>query len=248
MSELPPRIGPPTLRPRQLPTGLDILLVLLASGAILFGTAGLGAVLARPLQTLLGGTGVSRQTLVVFFLAVQSLGLLAAIQVIVLRRRGLAWRDLGLRPAPLQWYRRTFWVTLLTFGLALVLSALVQRLVGSPLDNPQEAALAAHNMSAGSFLALLLVAAGLGPLAEELLFRGLVYAWFRRHLGVLPSATLSALIFASVHAIPWLIPSFFAIGMVLALLYERSGSLWPAVVAHGSYNAINLVLLVLTIQ
>lgn len=247
MSQPPPRLGPPKLRRRQAPTGVDILLVLIASAVILFGTAGLGIVLARPLQTFFGGTGVTRQTLVVFFLAVQSLGLLAAIRVVVLLRRGLTWQDLGLRPVAPQWYRRTLWVALLTFGLALVLSILVQRLVGSPLENPQEAVLAADNMSAGSFLALLLVAAGLGPLAEELLFRGLVYAWIRRYLGVLPSAGLSALLFASVHAIPWLIPSFFAIGMVLALLYERSGSLWPAVAAHGTYNAINLVLLALTV-
>ena len=244
MNAPPPRIGPSRLRRRQPPTGFDILLVLAASAVIVFGAAALGAVLAGP---LMDGGGMTRQTLVVFFLALQSLGLLAAIQVVVLRRRGLTWRDLGLRPATPQWYRRTLWVTLLTFGLALVLSALVQRLVGSPLDNPQEAVLAADGMSAGAFLALLLVAAGLGPFAEELLFRGLVYAWMRRHLDVLPSATLSALLFASVHAIPWLIPSFFAIGVVLALLYERSGSLWPAVVAHGTYNAINLVLLALTI-
>lgn len=243
----PPRIGPPKLRRRQPPTGFDIFLVLSASAVILFGTAGLGAVLAPSLQGFFGDGGMTRQTLVVALLAVQCLGLLTAIQVVILRRRGLTWRDLGLRPAAPQWYRRTLWVTLLTFGLALVLSVLVQRLAGSPLDNPQEAVLAADGMSAGSFLALLVVAAGLGPLAEELLFRGLVYAWMRRHLDVLPSAALSALLFASVHAIPWLIPSFFAIGVVLALLYERSGSLWPPVLAHGTYNAINLMLLALTI-
>ncbi len=247
MSAPPPRIGPRKLRRRQPPTGIDILLVLAASAVILFGTTGLSIVLAQPLRALLGGIGVTPQMLVVAFLGLQYLGLLAAIHVVVRRRRGLTWQDLGLRPAAPQWYRRTLWVTLLTFGLALVLSALVQRLVGSSLENPQEAVLAAGGMSAGSLLALLLVAAGLGPLAEELLFRGLLYGWMRRHLGVLASASLSALLFAAVHAIPWLIPSFFAIGVVLALLYERSGSLWPAVVAHGSYNAINLLLLALTL-
>ncbi len=245
MNAPPPRIGPPKLRRRQPPTGVDVLLVLAASAVILLGTTGLGVALARPLQWLFGGA-VTQQMLVVGFLGVQYLGLLAAIHLVVLRRRGLTWQDLGLRPVAPQWYRRTLWVTALTFALALVLSVLVQHLAGGPLDNPQEAVLAADSLSAGALLALLLVAAGLGPLAEELLFRGLVYAWARRHLGVAASACLSAILFASVHAIPWLIPSFFAIGVVLALLYERSGSLWPAVMAHGIYNAINLVLLALT--
>ena len=248
MNAPPPRIGPRKLRRRQPPTGVDILLVFLGSAAVLFGTTELGPVLKEALRENFEGDAVSRQLFLVGMLGLHYLGLLAVIHIVVFRRRGLTWQDLGLRPAAPQWYRRTLWVTLLTFALALVLTILVQRIVGRPLDNPQDAILAADGLSLGSLLGLLLVAAGLGPLVEELLFRGLLYGWMRRHLGVLASASLSALVFASVHAIPWLIPSFFAIGVVLALLYERSGSLWPAIALHGTYNAINLVLLALTIR
>ncbi|MDJ0942113.1 MAG: type II CAAX endopeptidase family protein [Kiloniellales bacterium] len=207
----------------------------------------MGSFLGESLRAHIGGNEVGQQLFLVGMLALHYLGLLAVIHIVVFRRRALSWQDLGLRPAAPEWYRRTLWVTLLTFALALVLMILVQRLVGRTFDNPQEAILAAEGLSPASFLGLLLVAAGLGPLVEELLFRGLLYAWLRRHLGVLISASISAALFASVHAIPWLMPSLFAIGVVLALLYERSGSLWPAIVVHGAYNAINLVLLALTI-
>ena len=248
MNPPPPRIRPPKLRRRQAPSGFDILLVLLASVAVLCVWIVLSNGLEGLLRPLLEGNEVSTQTRIIGFLGVYYLSLLPVIHVIVLRRRGLIWKDLGLRPAAPQWYRRAIWVALLTFALATVLSILVQRLVGRPLDNPQDAILAADGLSTGSFLAMLLVVAGLAPLVEELLFRGLVYAWIRCYLGILPAATISAALFASVHAIPSLIPSIFAMGVILALLYERSGSLWPAVIVHGCHNAITLVLHALTIE
>ncbi len=40
------------------------------------------------------------------------------------------------------------------------------------------------------------------------------------------------------HGIPGLIPAIAALGVVLALVYEKSGSLWPAMVVHGTYNTV----------
>ena len=59
MSQPPTRIGPPKLRPRRPPTGVDVLLVLAASAAILLGTAGLGIFLAQPLRALVEGGKIS---------------------------------------------------------------------------------------------------------------------------------------------------------------------------------------------
>jgi membrane protease YdiL (CAAX protease family) len=35
-----------------------------------------------------------------------------------------------------------------------------------------------------------------------------------------------------------LVPALTAIGIALALLYHRCGSLWPVILAHGAFNAI----------
>jgi uncharacterized protein len=54
---------------------------------------------------------------------------------------------------------------------------------------------------------------------------------------------LSALLFAVVHGIPMLIPALLVTGLVLAWVYERSGSLWPPIVVHGAFNMVMVVVL-----
>lgn len=75
------------------------------------------------------------------------------------------------------------------------------------------------------------------PVFEEVVFRGLLYGSLRRYLGVPVASLLSAAFFAWVHHAP---PStffvHFASGLVLAGLYESTGSLAPGMVLHGTNN------------
>lgn len=73
------------------------------------------------------------------------------------------------------------------------------------------------------------------PLAEELLFRGVLYTWLRRW-GVAVAVAGSALIFGAAHGGGLLLLSTVAFGVLAALAYELSGSLWPAVAAHVVTN------------
>lgn len=86
---------------------------------------------------------------------------------------------------------------------------------------------------------LLLVISGglLVPLAEEFLFRGLLYTYLRRW-GVLVAVSVSAVIFGLLHLSVVQFPLHILSGVVLALLYERSGSLWPSVAMHATYNTL----------
>ncbi len=88
---------------------------------------------------------------------------------------------------------------------------------------------------------LALLAVTLAPMVEEVLFRGvLLSALARRWTG--PVAVLgSALLFAFAH-LPDLdfnflaMPELLVLGLALAWLRLRSGSLWPAILAHGLHN------------
>jgi membrane protease YdiL (CAAX protease family) len=91
----------------------------------------------------------------------------------------------------------------------------------------------ALTVSAG-FVAVVLVA----PLAEELFFRGFVFGGLVDRLGVPGAAAASGLLFSLVHGQMGLILPFALIGVLLAYLYYRSGSLWPAVLAHLVYNGL----------
>ena len=89
----------------------------------------------------------------------------------------------------------------------------------------------------GLFLALLLGAI-IAPIAEETFFRGYLYAGLRSLWGPSKGIVLSAAIFAAVHILPGVLFPIFLIGLVLAWLYERTGSLWPSIVLHGAMNAL----------
>jgi membrane protease YdiL (CAAX protease family) len=76
-------------------------------------------------------------------------------------------------------------------------------------------------------------------LGEETFFRGYAYRLLRARFGVAAGIATSALLFALVHGLQpgaWL--PILPVGIVLALLVERSRSLAPAMVAHAMVNAL----------
>lgn len=86
----------------------------------------------------------------------------------------------------------------------------------------------------------------LAPVIEEVVFRGLLYATLRRRLGWPAAAAASAACFALAHGYgPLGSADVWLSGVLWAWAYERTGSLWPAVVAHAVANllatATNLV-------
>lgn len=80
------------------------------------------------------------------------------------------------------------------------------------------------------------------PFFEELAFRGVLYGALRTRLGVMPSAAISAALFAGGHAYGLVgLASVFWSGLLWAAGYERSRSLWPPIIAHGIENLLATV-------
>lgn len=91
-------------------------------------------------------------------------------------------------------------------------------------------------------LAIGLVLAGVvAPVTEELFFRGFLFGGLRRPLGLIGAMFVSGLIFSVVHLQPATILPIFALGCLLAFLYEISKSLVPVIIMHATYNTIALV-------
>lgn len=82
-----------------------------------------------------------------------------------------------------------------------------------------------------------------GPLAEELVFRGLVFRLALRVWGFLPAALISALLFGLAHGEPWFLFGLVGLGLVLAYVYDRTGSLTACVVLHAVHNGVSLALM-----
>jgi len=80
------------------------------------------------------------------------------------------------------------------------------------------------------------------PLAEEMFFRGLVQSMLRRYLGrPWLAVALTSAAFAAMHLQYWhTMPALFALGIALGYNYERCGRLYPAILIHALFNAVNL--------
>ncbi len=87
---------------------------------------------------------------------------------------------------------------------------------------------------------LMLIAAAVGaPVAEELLFRGFLFGVLRRSAtGVAGAGIVTAAVWSSLHATysPYGMAAIFMIGLYLAWVRERTGSLVTPMICHGLYN------------
>ena len=56
---------------------------------------------------------------------------------------------------------------------------------------------------------------------------------------------LSSLLFGVLHFSPGVIAPIFAMGLIFALIYDLSDSIWPCIVLHGIMNSMAFVVLYL---
>jgi membrane protease YdiL (CAAX protease family) len=167
------------------------------------------------------------------------LALLLGIYLFGARRAG--WAALGLR-------RTSWWnialvplIFLLGFGGLLAVNLLIRQVTGS-FENPQVNALTGGKALSGrELLAGLLLIAGLVPFVEELFFRGMIYPLLRQRAPVVVAIMANAGLFAVAHVAPIIIPGLFVVGLCLAFLRERSGSIWPSVLFHAIQNGLALL-------
>ena len=107
-------------------------------------------------------------------------------------------------------------------------------------DLPQE--LGADDSSTALFFVAVLVCVA-APIAEELFFRGFCFTALRRWIGVAGGAIATGLIFGLIHVgsadVVFLVP-LGVFGLLLCLLYHRTGSLLPCMVLHALNNSLAL--------
>lgn len=209
------------------------LLVSVSAG---FGAAGL-LVVATVVALRFGSPGWSRShlpDLVGLSLLEVYAGLLVGVAA------GFGWRrirsQLGLRYTGPRHVVLALgaWMGGTIVGGALT-SALIP-LMGEPTNNAQQI------LSVGSdplFIVLIVFTVCLlGPLVEELLFRGALLGWLARRLPIAAAIVLSALVFAGLHFIPTLLPFLFVLGLTTGLVRWYTGSTLNSMVVHVCQNTL----------
>ncbi|HEY8465928.1 MAG TPA: type II CAAX endopeptidase family protein [Solirubrobacterales bacterium] len=145
-------------------------------------------------------------------------------------------RQLGLGPAldaPIRAAAAAYFAYL---GSAIVLSVL--------LSPEQEDVTRELGWGEGTFAnvaaAFLIIVAA--PISEELFFRGFMFAGIRARAGFAMAAVISGGIWGLVHYTgpdSWpVVLQLTIFGVILAWLYERTGSIRPAIAVHGINNAL----------
>lgn len=141
------------------------------------------------------------------------------------RRLGLR----GFRPSALLWL-------LAALFAYLVLAATYVALFGEPKQED----IAKDLGPIGIQILLIAIAA---PISEEVCFRGMLFGGLRERLPGIAAALLSGLIFGLLHAPEGItvVPPLAIFGTILALLYEKTGSLVPAILLHMLNNSVALL-------
>jgi membrane protease YdiL (CAAX protease family) len=153
------------------------------------------------------------------------------------------WRERFALRRPRSWPAALGWL-LASLGAVMVVLAAV-----ASVSNPGgEQGLTPHGWQsshAAAFVGNFVVIALVAPVVEELTFRGLGFSLLRRY-GSVVAIVVVGLTFGLAHGLVDALPILATFGVALAFVRERTASIYPCILFHACFNAVNLVLAVTT--
>ncbi|WP_377890868.1 CPBP family intramembrane glutamic endopeptidase [Alkalihalobacillus sp. R86527] len=176
---------------------------------------------------------------------VMSIVFILAVYFIALKPHSLGWNVVGLCS-----FSRTYWKWIIVWIVVLIATSLLLLILMDflkiGLENRKTESMKV-NMTWVTFIIGFISAAIISPIYEEIFYRGFLYKWFRMKWGVGAGIVLSSLIFTIVHIPTYnTLPVNFISGVIFAWTYEKSGSIWPGIIIHGTFNGIAVILTALT--
>ncbi|HEX2850152.1 MAG TPA: CPBP family intramembrane glutamic endopeptidase [Acidimicrobiales bacterium] len=136
------------------------------------------------------------------------------------------------------------WVLVRLVYALLLLTGLMHQQQLDRLDDP------ARNLfsraTGPGIVAIVLVVVVGAPIVEELFFRGFLQRALVARVGTLWGIVLTAVVFALTHFEALQFAGLVAFGVVLGVLAHRSERLGPGIVAHMTFNAITVAILLAT--
>ncbi len=117
-----------------------------------------------------------------------------------------------------------------------IIYEITERIIGQfPLDE------FTAGMISENPVVMVILMGGLGPVGEEIFFRGFAYGALKRKYGVRNGILLSSLFFGAFHMIPWQIPYAFMAGCILSYVYEKTGSIYSPILFHILNNVMAVI-------
>lgn len=85
-----------------------------------------------------------------------------------------------------------------------------------------------------------------GPIAEEIVYRKIIFGSLLRKLPFWASSGLTAVIFGAAHLSPERFVGYAVVGWTFCYIYRKAGTLAPTIAAHISLNLIALIAMTLS--
>lgn len=223
---------------------LDLMLIGLGVGFLLFsGLILVYALFDIPLSQA-GGEIALTIPLSLSLVAVNALafGLPAGAVLWIKRRSGKGFRFGWSWPSSIWIGRATGW-GVATIFLTNLVAGLVFWLRDIEPENPQLDFILPEGFT---WLGAIGMTVGVGllvPLAEEMLFRGVIHRALRQVMSFWPAVIISSGLFGLFHVEPAIAAGAALLGGICAWVYERSESIWTAVLIHAINNGSKVITL-----
>ncbi len=167
--------------------------------------------------------------------------LFLAVKIVLMRAGEMSWQTLGFAWPGARWIAGA-----IALGIILVATIEgIERVFEISAGQLTSWLIAPDGFTWVGLVGGVLFIGLLAPFGEELLFRGLVYRWLKDLWGPMTAAPISATLFASAHfyyPLPHMLLVAF-LGLVLAISYERSASIWVPIGIHAAQNTTVVVLI-----
>lgn len=138
----------------------------------------------------------------------------------------------------IQWNWPRSWALLVPIGMVMVSFQVLERFFKIPKHIPMEEFLA----TPGAAIMTAILAVSLGPLMEELFFRGFLYPVLARRFGVGVGIFATSVGFGLIHGAQLgfalgLVLIIFLVGLVLTIVRAKTNSVGSSFVVHVAYNS-----------
>jgi len=156
---------------------------------------------------------------------------------------GLRW----LRWKSIFWIMPAFAFAMMIVGAILVACGWQTWIQDSLGAKPQEAVtLVKETSDVGLLVAMAVTAIIFAPITEELIFRGYLYPVVKRFTDRWFASIFSGVLFGVIHFNVMALPMLALMGVILAVIYEKSGSLWVPIGCHAAFNATSVGLMLIS--
>jgi len=123
---------------------------------------------------------------------------------------------------------------------------LAQLLLVNPVAQPLVKALEKTDLSLAEKALMGVLAVFLAPLAEEMVFRGILYPTIKQAGFPRTALWVTSLLFGTIHLNLIAFVPLTAFSLLLIYIYEKTDSLWASITAHSLFNLTSFAALMIT--